>query len=202
MPSPQTLFLKIQIFEAAPVTILFLFLLIANFVYFWHHYMIHDLQRRPWYGDGGVKEMVSSVEQLRGDYEKVVISGDPYIFFLFYNKVKPKYFIENSTILHEKLGIWERVESFDNIIFKMPMDCPKIGKKGVLYVCKGGEVPLNSIIQDVIRFKDGIPAFILLEFVPYSERVNTELPEKLQWMVETDLSYPEALLSEESERYW
>jgi 4-amino-4-deoxy-L-arabinose transferase-like glycosyltransferase len=183
-------------------SIVFGLVVIAHVAYFWHQYSIHDVYRRSWYLDEGAQKMVLAVNELEGDFDKVVISGDPYIFFLFFNKVKPQDFLKDSEILPEEIGKWERVERFGKIIFKMSYQCPKIGRQNVLYVCQGEEIPQNSILHKVVRFKDGKPAYLLVEFVPYSERESKELPERVHYMVETDLYYEEALLPEDSGRYW
>lgn len=175
---------------------------VSNLFYFWHQYTVHDYYHEPWYSDEKVGEMVSSVSKVQNDFEKVVVPNDPYIHFLFFNKVLPKDFLRTAKIEPEILGKWERVDEFGNIIFKMPYSCPKIGRERVLYVCKGEEVPQNSIVHDVVRFEDGKPAYLLVEFVPYSKRKQGELPDRVHYMIETDLSFKEALLDETSGRYW
>jgi 4-amino-4-deoxy-L-arabinose transferase-like glycosyltransferase len=180
----------------------FIFLTLFLFSLFWHQYTLHKLYHVPWYTDEGTKEMVKSARILQDNYEKVVISGDPYIHFLFHNKILPTDFLATAEIDPESLGKWERVGSFADYIFKMPYACPKIGREHVLYVCRGEDVPLNSIVKDVIYFKDGKPAYILLEFIPYSKRTAQKLPDRVHYMVETDLNFYEALLSKDSERYW
>jgi 4-amino-4-deoxy-L-arabinose transferase-like glycosyltransferase len=176
--------------------------IVANLAYFWHQYSLHKLIHQPWYSDVGVKEMVLEVNKLENSYDKVVISKDPYIFFLFYNKVKPKDFLSNTNITPEKVGTWERVNSFGKVIFKMPMDCPKIGRLNVLYVCRGGEIPINSKLLKTIYFNDKVPAFNLIEFVPLSKSTKDPLPENVHRMVESDNNYLEGILPEDSGRYW
>lgn len=176
--------------------------IIFHTVYFWHQYSLHRLIHQPWYSDVGVKEMITEVNKLERSYDKVIISKDPYIFFLFYNRVNPRDFIKNSDILSEKIGVWERVNSFGKIIFKMPMDCPKIGRLNVLYVCRGGDIPINSKLLKVVYFNDMIPAFNLIEFIPLSQAKNETLPQNVHRMVESDSNYPEGILSEQSGRYW
>jgi hypothetical protein len=176
--------------------------IIFHAVYFWHQYSLHKLIHQPWYSDVGVKEMVMEVKKLEGNYSKVIISKDPYIFFLFYNRVNPKNFIKSADILPEKIGVWERVSSFGKVIFKMPMDCPKIGRLNVLYICRGGDIPINSKLLKVIYFNDMVPAFNLIEFIPLSQVKNELLPQNVHRMVESDSNYPEGILSEQSGRYW
>jgi hypothetical protein len=184
-------------------TVLFGALLIFHLAYFWHQYGVHDSVYRPWYSDEGVAEMISGVNSLQANYKAVVVPKDPYIFFLFFNAIRPQDFLENSEILPEKPGVWERVNKLGRIVFKMPYDCPKIGMRDVLYVCRGQEIPLNANLLKVVRFKDNTPAFLLIEFVPYSLRnKEAELPSGVHRMVETDTRYPEGLLPADSLSYW
>lgn len=177
-------------------------IIFLSLFYFWHQYTVHDIYHQPWHTDGGLVEAVKSASNLKDDFDKVVFTDNPYIFVLLFNKISPKEFLSSADIEKEELGKWERVNSFDKYIFKMNVNCPKIGRKGVLYVCKGDNVPLNGVLHDVIRFKDGLPAFLLVEFVPYSQRTSAVLPDRVHYMVETDLSFDEALLSEDENRYW
>lgn len=201
--SGMGIFSLLEIFKKRKyLKILFCFIVFMNFIYFWHQYSLHKKIHEPWFTDGGVKEMVLAVRELEGNYEKVVISKDPYIFFLFFNKVKPNEFIANSDIMVEGLGVWERVNTFGKIIFKMPTNCPKIGRLNVLYVCRGGDIPINAKLLKTIRYDDKLPAFNLIEFVPLSQAPKDVLPEGVHRMVESDSSYPEGLLSEGGGRYW
>ena len=63
-------------------------------------------------------------------------------------------------------------------------------------------MPLNGEVLEVVRFSDGVPAYTLIRFVPYSARKNEALPEGLNYMVETDLSFDEGLLPIKGGRYW
>ena len=186
----------------AMATVVLGFIVVLNFLYFQHQYFIHDKFHRPWYTDGGMKEMILSVNKYEGSFEKIAIANDPYIFFLFYNKVHPNDFISKSKIDEIRVGKWEYVDEFEKIVFKMPFICPKIGRTDVLYVCTGTEVPLNGEVLEVVRFSDGVPAYTLIRFVPYSARKNEALPEGLNYMVETDLSFDEGLLPIKGGRYW
>ncbi len=180
----------------------FAIIVIVNALYFWHQYFIHDTTHEPWYTDGGVKEMVIESTKLSKNFDNVVIPRDPYIFFLFYNQISPKDFLIDSDIKNEEYGKWERVDRIGKFLFNMPTNCPKIGRRKVLYVCKGGDVPLNGVVHKVVYFNDMTVAFTLLEFIPYSEIKKVELPVGVNWMSETDKSYKESLLDESTGRYW
>jgi len=64
--------------------------------YFFHQYFVHDVTHEPWYTDGGVKEMVIESTRLSYEFDKVIVPQDPYIFFLFYNRIAPNDFLSDS----------------------------------------------------------------------------------------------------------
>ena len=174
----------------------------THLFYFLHQYFVSDTVREPWYTDGGIKEVVLTVNELQAGYDKVVISGDPYIFFLFYNKVEPDDFVNTSKIKTLDESNWNRVESFGKLIFNMPFDCPKVGRLNVLYVCRKGDIPINSKLLKTIRFNDGNVAFNIIEFVPISKHTKETLPENVHYMVESDSYYKEGILPADSSRFW
>lgn len=60
---------------------------------------------------------------------------------------------------------WDRVKKYENIVFKVSGNCPKLG---VLYMCKDPEVPINARVIELARYNDGVPAYTLIDFVPLS----------------------------------
>jgi hypothetical protein len=60
----------------------------------------------------------------------------------------------------------------------MPYDCPPIGQKNTLYVCFGYKVPKTGRVIEVIRYRDGLPAIILVDF---NEKQLGPLPKRLEW---------------------
>jgi len=164
---------------------------------FLHQYLVHKIIHHPWYSDVGLKEMVGSVNRNYDIYSNVVVAQGHYMPFLFYNKVNPKYFLKKSLISNDQNdGI--RVKEFGKIIFNMPYNCPLAGKSNVLYVCFGYQIPKNSRVVDLIKFRDGEPAIILVEFGKEDEK----LPEKVKYFSETDLRFPNGLLPSEYNSFW
>jgi len=176
---------------------------IGNFSFGLHQYLIHKFYHQPWYTDYGVKEMVEETTKLAPKYKAVVIPQDPYIFFLFYNKILPSQFLKTAKFTPREQKQWGRVESFDKFVFNMPYKCPKIGKLNVLYVCTGTEIPINSRLLNLIRFKDGVPAFSLIEFYPLSQvpLIKPILPRGLNYMIESDSSN-DGLLPDSWPTFW
>lgn len=159
---------------------------------------------QPWTTAQGTKEMVNYVWQNKDKYEAVAMPQSPYIHFLFYEKISPKEFTKNSDILPPGEGQWAKAISFYNIFFDMNVNCPKIGKENVLYVCRGQEVPKSAKVLKVIRFGDGIPAYILLSFekMTVDKQGKTPLPANLYYMAEGDGRYPEGIFPQDYAKYW
>ena len=129
-----------------------------------HQYVIHHTYDQTVITDGGVKEMVKEVTARANSYEKIYIPNDPYIFFLFYNRVPVDDFLANSSIRTESVGNWERVEKFDNIIFQSEEVCPEFGQKKSLYVCKTQADSTKGKLLTTIYHIDKRPAFLLVEY--------------------------------------
>lgn len=143
-----------------------IFLYLISFTYFYHQYTVHKVYHHPWNSDVGLSEMVDLVLNKHFDnYEKVVVSKGHYISFLFYTQTPAKNFID-------KTGIFEK------LIFHMPYDCPAIGQEDVLYVCFGYKVPKAGRVIEVIRYRDGLPAILLVDF---NEKQSGSLPERVEW---------------------
>ena len=186
-------------------TLFLLFLILLNVFFIVHQIFIHKPVQEPWHSDQGKKELISEVLSRKNNYAAVAMKDDPYIFFLFYGKITPSEFIQNSEILPESRETqWDRVNRYSNIFFKMPFDCPKGGKLNVLYVCKGSEVPQNAKVLKVIYFSDGIPAYSLIEFFPFSEapRKPEPLPSMFKYMVEKETKYPDGIIPDGYPSLW
>jgi 4-amino-4-deoxy-L-arabinose transferase-like glycosyltransferase len=171
----------------------------ANFVYFIHQYTIHKVYHHPWNSDVGLREMVREVGELGSDYQNVVIQGGHYMPFLFYNKITPRDFISKSVFNDFAQANGARVKNYGKIIFNMP-ECPPAGKRDTLYVCFNYKVPKFARLVNVIRYKDGQPAIILVEFG--SEASSFDLPERLEYSSEVDKRFPDGVLPDNYESLW
>ncbi len=185
--------------------VLIILLILLNFSFVWHQIFVHKPVRQPWYSDQGKKELVTEILARKNNFNAVAMKETHYIFFLFYGKVSPSEFLTDSEILPEsKEKQWERVKRWSNIYFGMPFDCPKGGKLNVLYVCKGSEIPQNAKVLKTIYFLDGIPAYSLIEFYPFSKAppIPQELPPMLKYMVEKETKYPDGIIPEDYPSLW
>lgn len=144
---------------------------------------------QAWYSEVVSEEMVKEVLRVKKDYIAVGVPKDEYIFFLFYGKVSPVEFLSDSDILTlDRNNPWDRVDRYSNIYFKMAWGCPKSGRENVLYVCEGANVPQNSKVVKVIRYRDKVPAYTFVTFYPVSQMSKPlpELPEGLKYMVDIE----------------
>ena len=166
---------------------------------------VHKPVRQAWKNEQVYKQLVSSLYEFKPIYKFIAIPDNDYIFFLYYMKVSPPDFLARSTIKPETYANqWERVDRLDNIYFKMPYKCPKEGKLNVLYICQGQHIPINSRILKVIRYLDGIPAFVLIEFLPVSPKnyLPPQLPPGVHYMVDWGSRYPNSLIPATDPALW
>ncbi len=132
---------------------------------FLHQYLLHADVHRPWFRNFGDKQMVAAVNRLKSDYKDIVVPQQLYSAIYFYNKVDPAVAQADSQHRQEvknALGHFIRIKAAG--IYLMPIDCPAAGKLDILYVCYGNNIPRHTRVVDQIKFRDGTPAYTLLEF--------------------------------------
>ena len=189
------------------ITIALIIIVIVNSLYSLNQIFIQKPLDKPWIKEQVYKSVVLDVLNLKSNYKAVAVGDNDYIYFLFYGGINPKDFIKKSDIVPlSDSNIWERVNRYDNIYFKMPFNCPKSGKLDVLYVCSGGEVPQNSKILKTYYFLDGAPAYTLLEFYPLSDlpKELPELPKDIYYMVDVENStnFPDGIIPKDYPSLW
>jgi hypothetical protein len=149
--------------------------LLFEILLFTHQATVHAKFHKPWYRNIGYAEMISFLNKIDEDYNSIYISefdGDPYIFFLFYNKVKPEVYQQQSFKKPARLAgqneikLWE----FNNWYF-VRQDCPYPREKGTLVIAKG-ECALQNGFKSVKKFyrPDNSPVFHLYTYKGTDER--------------------------------
>ncbi len=148
-------------------------LLVAFFElsYFAHQYFIHYDKHQPWYRGYAYKDLVVKLQKYHPLYKKIIVTKgnqSPYIYILFYSRYNPsKYQNEGSPRDLDYKG-------FDKYVF-VPQGCPPIvkkeeeemdtGEQGTLYVDQGDcPVPKGARLIDTVFWKDGTPAFKILDY--------------------------------------
>lgn len=190
---------------------LILALILAGFIFSVTYSLYQIFVIKPihqaWYTEVVNQQMVTDVMKIKNKYLAVVVPKDEYIFFLFYGKISPLEFLADSEIKPlDRQNPWDRVNRYSNIHFNMAGDCPSSGKNGVLYLCRGQNIPQNSKVLEVIRFRDGVPAYTFLIFYPISEMKNPlpVLPDGLRYMVdlESNTERRDGMISDNSSEWW
>jgi hypothetical protein len=147
------------------------FAAVFELAYFCHQYFIHYDNHRPWYRGYAYKDLASKLKLLYPKYDEIIITKgnqSPYIYLLFYGKYDP--------IAYQNEGSPRDLDykGFDKYTF-VPQGCPPVvkkedetrvaGKSGVLYVDMGDcKLPKGAILIDIVYWKDGNPAFKLIEY--------------------------------------
>jgi len=146
-----------------------------------HHYYIQQIVHRPWYRQEGYKELVTTVENVKDDYQRYIITNResaPAIFFLFFTKYDPKKFqdetrsssfrdfdrinFSNYTFSTEECPLKE-VQYTDVETQKLKTDC--YAEPNTLYVNSGlCETPtVCANILHTVKRKDNTSVFVVME---------------------------------------
>lgn len=157
---------------------------------------------QPWSTDQGNKELVNQIWQLKNKYKYIFVPNDPYIDFLFYQKITPKDFLSKAKIEKEEIGKWNRVSQYQNIIFNADLNCPKIGQKNALYVCNSEEISPFAHIVDVINYNDNVPHYLLIDF-PGGNQTEQILPSRIKYILQKDMDkrWPDGIYTNPNQYY-
>lgn len=128
-------------------------IIIINLIIFIDHYFIHAPFEYSKYWLYGYKQVYKELSKRDlPSYSKVVISdtyGQPYIYFLFYNKYSPEKF-QKQALLNQPTQDVGTVRSLDNIEFRHIYWPADRGEKNSLFVGSLEELP----DQDVLPFEE------------------------------------------------
>ncbi len=134
---------------------------IFNFAYFLNQYFVQQNYFYSQYWQYGYKQAVEKAENLKADYEQIVVSNQPhldqsYMFFLFYTKYPPaKYQALGGTVSG---GFAENHRGFDKYSFR-PIDWQNEESGGsILYVGRPEDFGGGAEIIEKINFLDGSEA--------------------------------------------
>ncbi len=138
-------------------------LLSLNILFYLHQYYVH--YPSIWSGEWqyGYKEMIQKISKIQDSYDHVVITnslGRPYIYLLFYQKVRPVDFWQKRDANRDWAGLWT-VYGYDKFRFNIADAQGLEGKK--LLVGKPGEIPDSAKIIDEVRQLNGEIVFQIAE---------------------------------------
>jgi len=134
----------------------------------WHQYSVHSQVHQPWHRQYGYYDLVNFINTLENK-EKIVVTNrenEPYMAFLFYNKIKPKRYQANP---EKRLGhvdidggakIWQMFEyTFSEE--KCPHDLQDKNPNNYYVAYFTCELPEGFERIKIINFLDGNPEFFV-----------------------------------------
>lgn len=148
------------------------FLILLNFLVYLDRYYIHSPIQYSKYWLYGYKQTLTDLEKNKQNYNQVVITdiyGQPYIYYLFYNKYPPQKF-QDQAVLDQPTVDVGTVRRIDNIEFRHIYWPEDRGRKNSLFIGSFDELPDKDIlpfeeyrILKDVNFLDGLPAFRVVE---------------------------------------
>jgi len=151
----SVLFLKKYRKVFIPVTLLLLLTFVG---YFLHGYYYHYPKEFSSDWQYGYSQILSFAKQNENSYQNVMVTrsfGRPYMYYLFFNRVNPKYFRDKSKITRDAFG-FVHVEKIDKYLF--PDFLTKMSN--TLYLADPTEVPTNARVLTTVNFINGDKAFV------------------------------------------
>lgn len=141
------------------------FSFILNVSYYLHQYYVHTPVEYGYFWQYGYKEAISYAKENEARFKNIVMTYEydqPYIYYLFYNKIDPSWYQKNWD--YNKNG---RVDRFKRIIGKYEFrDIDWSKDKNIpnaLIIASPDEVPQEALVIQEIRFPDGRLAFKIIE---------------------------------------
>ena len=140
---------------ALGITYFVLFLLFINAFYFVHSYYSHYGREsaRDW--NYGYKEAFSYLRGIEDNYDKIYFTnalGRPHMYYLFYNKVDPDFYRNNSEVEREVFG-FVHVKRIGKYSFIDGEDPSHSGK--TIYVRRSDSLPDDVTVLKEFKLLDG-----------------------------------------------
>ncbi len=141
------------------------FSLLLNFIYYMHQYFVHTPIEYGYFWQYGYKEAVSYAKENEERFNNIIMTYEydqPYIYYLFYNKIDPVWYQKNWD--YNGSGAIDRFKrvigkyTFRNIEYSKDINVPN-----TLLIGTPKEIPDNAKIIKTIKFPDGKIAFKIVE---------------------------------------
>ena len=139
--------------------------LLFNFAYYMHQYYVHTSIEYGYFWQYGYKEALSYAKGNEKKFKNIIMTYEydqPYIYYLFYNKIDPVWYQKNWDF--NKNGTIDRFKrvvgryTFRNIEYSKDVNIPN-----ALLIGTPKEIPDNAKVIKTIRFPDGKTAFKIVE---------------------------------------
>ena len=131
-----------------------LFLLFVNVFYFLHSYYSHYGRESAADWNYGYKEAYKYLSEVEDQYENIYFTdelGRPHIYYLFHNKIDPKYYRENSEIERDVFG-FVHVNKIGKYNFNNSSD-----SENSIHVERWDKIPENVTILKKFDLPNGSP---------------------------------------------
>lgn len=139
------------------LAIFVIFSLAVNFLYYFHGYYAHYPRTYSGEWQYGYKDSIAYVGSVEKNYSRINISdalGRPYIYYLFYLKIDPRWFNNNSVVKRDSFG-FVNVEQVGKYYF---MRNPNSYTKGkILFINSVKDTPNNAKILKTFYLLNGEP---------------------------------------------
>lgn len=129
-----------------------------NIFYYLHQYYIHTPIEYGYFWQYGNKEAVNYAKEHENEYKKIIITykiDQPYIYYLFYNKVEPS--------LYQKSWSEKEIKRFERKIGKYEFRYVNYEKdskeKDALLIGTPEEIPNSKRVLREIKYLDGTVAY-------------------------------------------
>lgn len=139
----------------------FLLISLGNMYYYFHNYWVH--YPKTWSQDWqyGYKELVKKTNQYENQYDSIWVTqslGRPYIYFLFYNQIRPSEYLSTRIAERDWYGLWN-VYGFGKYSFS---ETPPNHERMLMVKTKGSINPAKKIDEVVdlngdVVFEIGTP---------------------------------------------
>ena len=156
--------IKMFVYKVIFLSLIFIFLLF-NFIYYMHQYYVHTPIEYGYFWQYGYKEAFNYAKEQEKKFDKIVMTyryDQPYIYYLFYNKIDPEWYQKNWD--NNKNGTVERFErTIGKYIFKNIDYSKDAHIQKTLLIGTPQEIHDNAKVIKTIRFPDGEIAFKIVK---------------------------------------
>ena len=139
--------------------------LVLNFVYYMHQYYVHSPIEYGYFWQYGYKEALIYAKENETKFGNIVMTYEydqPYVYYLFYNKIDPLWYQKNWD--HNKNGTIDRFKrvvgkyTFRNIEYSKDINI-----SNALLIGTPKEITDDAKVIKIIKFPDGKTAFKIVE---------------------------------------
>ena len=136
-----------------------------NFLYYIHQYYVHTPIEYGYFWQYGYRDAFNFAKENEDEFDRIVVTyhyDQPYIYYLFYNKIDPNWYQRNWD--YNKNGMTDRFRrvigkyTFENIDYSKDSLLPN-----TLLIGTPEEIPSNERVIKTIKFPDGKVAFKIVK---------------------------------------